>query len=88
MSHDYATAGRSASARFNNASVEGINSAMKGMHLHRQYDSQMYGELQNIGRRTAEIEQRVHSNSNVIWELRELVNTNTEEAHEFYEHYY
>ena len=61
---------------------------MEGMNLHGQYDPRMYEELQNIGRRTAEIEQRVHSNSNVLWELRELVNTNTEEAHEFYEHYY
>ena len=61
---------------------------MEGMHLHGQYDPWMYEELQNIGRRTAKIEQRVHSNSNILWELRELVNTNIEEAHELYEHYY
>ena len=80
--------GRSVSARFNTASVEGLNSAMEGMNLHGQYDMRIYDELQNIGRRTAEIEHRVHANSNVLWEVWELANTNFEQAHEFYDHYY
>ena len=61
---------------------------MEGMNLHGQYDPRVYDELQNIGRRTVEIEHRVHTNSNTLWEVQELVNTNVEQAHEFYDHYY